>query len=78
MSKFIVKWQVTKQEPAQCPDYKPDPYTGDYPLMQCLVYHTKTVTKNMEKVFDTREEVDAFIVGSPAYLKDKMEVGQFL
>jgi len=43
-----VRWKVYLNVPTECPDYKPDPYTGQYPPSHCLVYHTKTIEKEMK------------------------------
>ena len=39
-------WKVDETIPTACPDYVPDPYTGEYPSTHCLVYHCKTITEN--------------------------------
>ena len=63
--KHLVKWQITRTEPAPCPDYRPDPYTGEYPLVSCAVLHTTTTVQNMVRCFYSREEADRFIADCP-------------
>lgn len=58
-------WIVNKTIPTSCPDYTPDTYTGEYPSMQCLVYHCKTVTEHKEFDFETREEAEKFTEQAP-------------
>lgn len=58
-------WFVTVTVPTECPDWKPDPYTGLYPSYHCAVYHCKTETKKMEKDFASEEEAKAFVKACP-------------
>ena len=54
-------WKVSYTRPTACPDYKPDPYTGQYPSTHCLVYHCETITESKSAEFETDEEVNNFI-----------------
>lgn len=58
-------WKVTKNVPISCPDYVPDPYTGEYPSVHCAVYHYETVTNDMSKEFSTLKEIKEFISKAP-------------
>lgn len=58
-------WKVDKTIPIPCPDYKPDPYTGEYPSTHCLVYHCKTITENRTAEFETDKEAQDFIDKAP-------------
>lgn len=58
-------WKVRTQEPAPCPDYQPDPYTGQYPSTHCLVYHYKDVIIEKTKEFATEKEAKIFAVNAP-------------
>lgn len=60
--------------PTECPDYKPDPYTGRYPMTHCLVMHYKTETKEMSRSFHTRQEAEAFVDGAPENIKPLMKI----
>jgi hypothetical protein len=59
-------WKVLVTVATGCPDYKQDPYTGEYPNACCAVSHTIVIEKDMCREFETQEEVDAFIKGAPA------------
>ena len=39
---FLVTWWVSVTTSVSCPDYKPDPITGQYPSTMCAVAHFKT------------------------------------
>jgi len=65
MTKYILTWTVTKTIPAQCPDYQPDPYTGQYPMTHCLVYHCKTVTEQKTNEFESEKTAKEFAKGAP-------------
>ena len=71
---FIVVWVITLTVPTSCPDYKPDPYTGEYPMMHCLVAHYKTITKNMRKEFKTKEEAQKFIDNASDDIRPTMKI----
>jgi len=58
-------WKVDKTIPTACPDYKPDPYTGEYPIYHCAVYHYETITENMSKEFSTDKEAKDFASKAP-------------
>lgn len=58
-------WKVSKTIPTACPDYKPDPYTGEYPSMHCLVYHCETITENKSAEFSTEKEAKDFADKAP-------------
>lgn len=61
----LLTWKVYKTIPIPCPDYKPDPYTGEYPSTHCLVYHCKTITENKTAEFPTTKEAEAFAFKAP-------------
>lgn len=63
---YTLTWQVTQRVPIECPDYKPDPYTGNYPSSHCAVYHCEIRTTSMKKTFDTLEEAEAFKKAAPS------------
>lgn len=65
-----VSWKVTKTVPAPCPDYRPDPYTGDFPQFHCAVYHTQTITEEKSAEFATKEEAEEFIKKAPQNCTD--------
>ena len=58
-------WKVNKTIPTACPDYVPDPYTGEYPLIHCLVYHCKTITENKSAEFPSEKEAKDFADKAP-------------
>jgi len=58
-------WKVDKIIPTPCPDYVPDPYTGEYPSFHCLVYHCKTITETRTKEFSTKKEAVEFAEKAP-------------
>jgi len=60
-----VKWKAQITRAIECPDYKPDPYTGEYPPRHCLVYHSETVTIEKAQNFETEEEAREFIRNAP-------------
>ena len=62
---YKLSWKVSKVVPIPCPDRVPDPYTGEYPSLNCLVYHTKQVTQEMSREFSTLEELEAFKKAAP-------------
>ena len=62
---ITLTWKVDQQVQIPCPDYKTDPYTGEYPSFHCLVYHSKIVTKSMTKEFDSIEEAEDFANKAP-------------
>lgn len=59
-------WKVTFTRPTACPDYIPDPYTGQYPTTQCLVYHCETVTENKCAEFETEKNALEFASKAPS------------
>lgn len=67
---ITLTWKVSKTIPTECPDYKPDPYTGEYPTTHCLVYHCKTVTENKTAEFETEEEAKEFANKAPQSCTD--------
>ena len=58
-------WKVSKTIPTVCPDYQPDPYTGEYPMMHCLVYHCKTITEDKTAEFEMNKEAEEFALKAP-------------
>ena len=71
---FLVVWRITTSEPTGCPDMQMDPYTGEYPMMSCLVNHTRTVTKEMSKRLETRVEAEQFVANAPAHIRETMKI----
>lgn len=65
-----VTWNVTLTRPIACPDYQPDPYTGEYPSTHCLVYHSEIVTEGKSVSFVTEEEAREFIRKAPESCTD--------
>ena len=72
--KYIVVWTIIVWVATGCPDYKPDPYTGQYPSTHCLVNHGKFEEKKMEKEFSTKEEALKFIEDAPKNIKLIMQI----
>lgn len=68
--RYTLTWTVSKTIPTECPDYVPDPYTGEYPSYHCLVYHCKTVTENRGLSFKTKEEALSFAAKAPSSCTD--------
>lgn len=58
-------WKVYKTVPVACPDYQQDPYTGEYPSIHCLVYHSKTITESRTADFTTKKEAEDFAAKAP-------------
>ena len=61
----LLTWKVDKTIPTPCPDYKPDPYTGEYPSFHCAVYHCETITENKTAGFLTDKEAKDFASKAP-------------
>lgn len=61
----FLTWKIDKQIPVECPDYKPDPYTGEYPAFHCAVLHAKYITETKSAEFETKKEVEEFIKKAP-------------
>ena len=72
--KYLVNWLVTETVQDQCPDYKPDPYTGRYPNYHCAVNHTKQQTRSMDQLFETELEAKEFIKNAPEEIKKTMQL----
>lgn len=66
--KYKVTWKVNGSRPASCPDYKPDPDTGQYPSTHCDVYHQESYTEDRERSFNSRKEAEAFVNLAPTAL----------
>lgn len=58
-------WKVDKTIPTACPDYVPDPYTGEYPMTHCLVYHCKTITEDKSAELSNDKEAKDFASKAP-------------
>lgn len=69
-NKYIVTWVFKAHVSVPCPDYKPDPYTGQYPTIMCAVAHHKLVTENRTQSFDTLKEAEIFINRAPQSCSD--------
>ncbi len=65
MKETILTWKVDKQIPAPCPDYVPDPYTGEYPSFHCAVYHFQNITEEKSRYFKSEEEAKEFAQKAP-------------
>jgi len=84
---YILTWKVDKTIPTACPDYQPDPYTGEYPMTHCLVYHSKTITEDKTAEFSSKKEAEIFAYKAPQscyefklngeLLKDRREKPQY-
>ncbi len=74
---WIVIWSVLVTIPISCPDFKPNPYTGEYLNTMCSVNHTDTVKRHMRAEYSTKEEALAFIDKAPKHIKDKMELHKY-
>ena len=72
--KYLVIWIVSTWVSTPCPDFKPNPYTGEYPQSMCLVNHGKYESKEMERFFDTKDEAEKFIANSPKDIKNSMKL----
>jgi len=62
---YTLTWKVDKTIPTACPDYVPDPYTGEYPSFHCAVYHCMTITENKSAEFATQDEALQFAAKAP-------------
>lgn len=62
---IVLTWKIDKTAQTACPDFKPDPYAGEFPMTQCAVYHTRTITQEMSKEFETKEEAEEFKKNAP-------------
>lgn len=71
---WLVCWYVTISVNAECPDFKPDPYTGEMPNAHCAVMHGKTEKYAKTKWFGTKIEADDFIKEAPPYIKKRMAI----
>lgn len=71
-------WKVDKTIPTACPDYKPDPYTGEYPSTHCLVYHSTTITEDRTAEFSTKKEAQDFAFKAPLSCYDFKLNGKLL
>ena len=58
-------WKVDKTISEGCPDYQPDPYTGEYPATHCLVYHYKNITEEKTAEFPTEKDAKEFVNNAP-------------
>jgi len=63
--KITLIWKVDVNEPVPCPDFVPDPYTGQYPSTHCLVYHFKVSTREFSKTFAGETEAAEFKKNAP-------------
>ena len=71
---WLVCWYVTISVNAECPDFKPDPYTGEMPNAHCAVMHGNTEKYAKTKWFGTKIEADDFIKAAPPYIKKRMAI----
>ena len=74
MMHWIVLWTLLTYVPTECPDFKPNPYTGEYPMTHCLVNHQKQVTKHFKRRFNTQSEAISFINKAPDDVKPSMKI----
>jgi hypothetical protein len=68
--KIRLAWKVTKNVQAACPDFVPDPYTGEYPNTHCAVLHWKQVEEMRSKEFDSKKEAEEFKKNAPRECTD--------
>lgn len=71
---WFVIWWATVTIPAECPDFKPDEYTGQLPSTHCLVYHCKEVVQKHIRQFETQAEAKAFQEKAPQAVQPNMLV----
>lgn len=71
-------WKVSKTIQTECPDYKPDPYTGEYPSIHCLVFHCKTIVEDRIAEFETKKEAQEFADKAPPSCYDFIFDGELL
>jgi len=71
-------WKVDKTIPTACPDYKPDPYTGEYPSFHCAVYHSTTITEERTAEFSSEKEAKDFASKAPLSCYDFKLNGKLL
>lgn len=74
----VLTWKVAKTIPTACPDYQPDPYTGEYPSFHCAVYHCETVTETKSAEFETTKEAQEFADKAPLSCYDFRLNGKLL
>lgn len=65
-----VEWKVKRTILAECPYYKPDIYTGEYPTFHCDVVHYKDVIDSRSQDFLTKKEAELFITKAPTNCYD--------
>ncbi len=71
-------WKVSKSVSAPCPDYTPNPYTGEYPSFHCAVIHYETITENKDRYFKTKKEAQDFADKAPWNCSDFRLDGKLL
>ena len=64
MAKVALQWKVKKTVRAGCPNWRLDPYTGDWPP-PCTIAHYKDVEIDMRREFQTVLEAVAFREEAP-------------
>ena len=64
--RYNLCWKVKRTVPTECPNFKPDPYTGDYPNYHCAVYHIETIIEERSMRFEKAEELDKFRANAPS------------
>ena len=74
MTAVIVVWIVSVWVNIPCPDWKPDPYTGQYPMVHCAVLHGKNIDREMSQTFASREAAEEFIKNAPDEIRPKMRI----
>lgn len=74
ITKWLVVWWVCTSVQTDCPDWKPDEYTGSLPNSGCLVLHTKTVYRPMLKEFQAKFSAQDFINKAPEYIRKRMKL----
>lgn len=75
---ITLTWKVDKTIPTACPDYQPDPYTGEYPMTHCLIFHCETITENKTAEFPTGKEAKDFADKAPLSCYDFKLNGKLL
>lgn len=58
-------WKVDKLVPTECPDFVPDPYTGEFPSTHCAVAHFREVTYEATKTFPDEVAAEMFRKNAP-------------
>lgn len=74
----MLTWKVDKTIPVECPDFKPNPYTGEYPSTHCAVCHFESITEEKASFFATEKEAKDFAFKAPPSCYDFKLNGELL